>query len=908
MRYLYILFIIIYSINASAQPTTVLIDDDFEAPADRSYWYTNAPAGPWTAPISRSFMLILDEYYFGPYGNQSVFLKLDNLPESKYLSISFDLLIYSSWDGSADQYGPDIWKFKVPFYEDYLIYASFSNNNMEQSFPSNYPGDSYSPQYGAKKFYNGIELYKRFAVYEIRKDFQAFFKDSLEFEFGAELKDTIPLMINESWAIDDLRITIIECKHNDSARVIPLGDTIMCPGDKLELLAYPEEDIISYRWSTGETQRRIIVSDSGKYWVDMFQDDGCMYHREINVEFSPTPYVFIDSTYNLCEDDSVVLKAVGGFAEYLWSTGEKTEEIVIRTPGKYHVIVWDDYGCMAKDTMIVETGNLSGVRILSDKYPEICRGDSLLLTARPNGDDFQFRWNNSSKDSFLVVKEPGEYSVLIANAAGCTGRDTIEVKVNENPEFNILQEKKLCDGDSIKLSPDQDFVAYAWSTGEMTNEIYAKEEGYYSLEVTDSSGCSAIREIFVDKYALPEIVINGDEYICKGDSTVLISENEYESYLWSTGDETRSIETGEQGEYILTVTDTNGCSASGSFEVQYMAIDVDIRAPAGNDFGKVRLGESAKLEFELKNNGIFDAKLENLSIESNESVLNFASNYRNLIINPDDNQTIILNYLPNELSKFDGVLIFTFSEPCPKIDTINFSGRSFISCYARLPFVRVEVDDRDVNIPIFAKINGDYPFNVNIDYEADISYNADCLLPNYYPLDPDYPKIISNEITNFNREISLKHSADISTGETEIGFFKGRSLLGAKDYNTIHFDALDLNNEFIEIDSLVDGALIIEPLCLHDLLAVKRFNALELKLAPNPAEEKLNAWIKNIEFENYSFKIVNIQGRVLENEVSSVKNKKEIKIEIDISCYPSGVYNFILFTESNVLTKQFVKI
>jgi hypothetical protein len=60
----------------------------------------------------------------------------------------------------------------------------------------------------------------------------------------------------------------------------------------------------------------------------------------------------------------------------------------------------------------------------------------------------------------------------------------------------------------------------------------------------------------------PNVSLGADRHLCPGSSLELDPGTDYESYSWSTGETTRSIEVTEQGNYTLNVTDINGCTNS----------------------------------------------------------------------------------------------------------------------------------------------------------------------------------------------------------------------------------------------------------------------------------------------------------------------------------------------------------
>ncbi|MBK9737328.1 MAG: hypothetical protein IPO92_21195 [Saprospiraceae bacterium] len=101
------------------------------------------------------------------------------------------------------------------------------------------------------------------------------------------------------------------------------------------------------------------------------------------------------------------------------------------------------------------------------------------------------------------------------------------------------------------------------------------ETTIYNVKVTDDHGCMTTASITVTVNALPVVVITGDEEICSG-STATLAASGGTSYVWSTG-ATGSVITVSplsNTNYIVTVTDGNGCSASGSKTVVVNALPV----------------------------------------------------------------------------------------------------------------------------------------------------------------------------------------------------------------------------------------------------------------------------------------------------------------------------------------------
>lgn len=67
--------------------------------------------------------------------------------------------------------------------------------------------------------------------------------------------------------------------------------------------------------------------------------------------------------------------------------------------------------------------------------------------------------------------------------------------------------------------------------------------------------------------SIPTPTIAGDTTFCAGDTAYLRVEESFLRYQWSTGDTTAAIRITDGGTYTVTVTDTNGCSATATIEV-----------------------------------------------------------------------------------------------------------------------------------------------------------------------------------------------------------------------------------------------------------------------------------------------------------------------------------------------------
>lgn len=123
----------------------------------------------------------------------------------------------------------------------------------------------------------------------------------------------------------------------------------------------------------------------------------------------------------------------------------------------------------------------------------------------------------------------------------------------------------ICTGGTANLDAGCGFNAFSWSTGATTQMISVNTSGTYTVQVTDASGFSFIKEFNVT--VNPPVNLNlSNVEVCSGNQGTLDAGAGFASYLWSNGATTQNITAGV-GNYSVTVTDQNGCAADGNASV-----------------------------------------------------------------------------------------------------------------------------------------------------------------------------------------------------------------------------------------------------------------------------------------------------------------------------------------------------
>ncbi|HAD13041.1 MAG TPA: hypothetical protein DCF33_11470 [Saprospirales bacterium] len=115
---------------------------------------------------------------------------------------------------------------------------------------------------------------------------------------------------------------------------------------------------------------------------------------------------------------------------------------------------------------------------------------------------------------------------------------------------------------------------FLWNTGATTQTITNLAPGNYSVTVVDIDLASATGSITITGPTPVGVTVFGQSQICGNapDGFAAVTPNggtpPY-TYLWSNGGVTPQINNLAAGTFTVTVTDVNGCTASGSFEVGF---------------------------------------------------------------------------------------------------------------------------------------------------------------------------------------------------------------------------------------------------------------------------------------------------------------------------------------------------
>lgn len=121
----------------------------------------------------------------------------------------------------------------------------------------------------------------------------------------------------------------------------------------------------------------------------------------------------------------------------------------------------------------------------------ICIGDSILLDA--GGPYFSYLWSTASIDSSISVSIMGTYWVTVSNNYSCMASDTIQIDTFPTPPTPTIS----VNGNNLLSSIPNNIQWYYQGSpiSGATFQIYtATNNGWYTVEYTDSNGCTVMSD------------------------------------------------------------------------------------------------------------------------------------------------------------------------------------------------------------------------------------------------------------------------------------------------------------------------------------------------------------------------------------------------------------------------------
>lgn len=303
------------------------------------------------------------------------------------------------------------------------------------------------------------------------------------------------------------------------------GSTAICRGDSLKIKAVNQAD--SYNWQH---------SPDSLLWLDLYNQDD-YYLDEDNAQ--DTIYYRLLASKNGCPDTSQVVK-----------------QTILELP----------------DAPVLEFDNHLG-------EPYVC-GSSDTVTATVVNYTDSLLFNGFYRTQSLDIYEAGLLEVVYTAPNLCTSTNRVVMEERKVPNDALvipLEKQVICNTDSAKLKVASDVSQYElmiWSTGDTASQVFVKQSGSYSVEITNLEGCTfeydGIEVEVVAKPDEPELNIPNNGLGCANEGITVSVLNYGEDLYWDgvVSQRGTSWHFDTEGVHFVTFDFNENCTATTEFQIK----------------------------------------------------------------------------------------------------------------------------------------------------------------------------------------------------------------------------------------------------------------------------------------------------------------------------------------------------
>ncbi|MCK6691056.1 MAG: gliding motility-associated C-terminal domain-containing protein [Thermoanaerobaculia bacterium] len=370
---------------------------------------------------------------------------------------------------------------------------------------------------------------------------------------------------------------------------IPALDILITPATcgffngALDLEVYSGVEPYTYNWSNGRKTQDVSNLAPGDYAVTVTTALGC---TNVGYAYVPAEEIPIQIFGTLLDNTSctspngeidIDVQPPGLNYTFSWSNGRKTEDIANIPGGTYTVTV--TYGqCVASASFDLQNNNappnLSVVGI-----PATCGLNNGGADASVNGGSapYTYKWSNGPTTQDISNVAPGTYTITVTDFFDCStsasvtiGNNNIALNISGSPAANTSCTTPN-GGIDITVTPTGTYT-YAWSNSAATQDLNNVPAGTYTVTVSSGVSCSATASFAVSNNTSDPVITPAVTAAICGqnngaiDLTIGNAPAPY-TFAWSNSATTEDLSNILSGNYSVTVTAANGCTADTTLNV-----------------------------------------------------------------------------------------------------------------------------------------------------------------------------------------------------------------------------------------------------------------------------------------------------------------------------------------------------
>ncbi|MBS1651498.1 MAG: gliding motility-associated C-terminal domain-containing protein [Bacteroidetes bacterium] len=346
---------------------------------------------------------------------------------------------------------------------------------------------------------------------------------------------------------------------------------------------------ITYSWSNGSTLQSPTGLPPGTYTLTTTDFYGCKSTTFATITQPAIIDFFLASSPAACFNTATgtaTCNIIGGGTapySYMWNPSGITSYTASGlSAGLYSCTVIDANNCTITKTVTVTQP--TSITIVSSTVATNCgqANGSVSSTVTGGTAPYTYTWSSGANTANLTNVPAGTYTVQVQDANNCLYSLAATVPNLSGPSITVQSQTNVScfngnNGQAIVLgsggTSGPGFPHYSWSNGQNTNAATNLIAGVYTASVTDAAGCVASVSLTITQPSSLVVNVSGTNPKCynatngSANAGVTGGTGPY-TYTWvpapGSGVNTSAPASMGPGNYIVNITDANGCPITGS--------------------------------------------------------------------------------------------------------------------------------------------------------------------------------------------------------------------------------------------------------------------------------------------------------------------------------------------------------
>ena len=383
---------------------------------------------------------------------------------------------------------------------------------------------------------------------------------------------------------------IFEITQPEKLEVSIYTDSILCYNSNALSTAYTYGGTLPYSFAWSDSTSNIsTMLNAGIHNIQITDVNGCIVRDTITLLNPDTMIISLLTTPISCHngsDGSIEIDTTainfGGTSPYLFSDNngisyQNSNNFDSLAAGNYTIIIKDSNNCSQNKTITISNPTLftATLDLTTSSLNVDCNGDCFGTNINFSSVFFiqNEDWGNNNPSNLCA----GTYNSVLTNGNGCTTTvNNITITEPDPLVLTLSSSPTTCNNNGYDglaqatIQGGTGIYDFQWSNGAISSSIINLSPANYSVEVTDSNGCSISDDITIINNPTPLLIgitytANIFDLTVDSSSGGLPNNLSSFSYEWNTSETTQNIVATTNGQYWVIATDASGCTSDTAF-------------------------------------------------------------------------------------------------------------------------------------------------------------------------------------------------------------------------------------------------------------------------------------------------------------------------------------------------------